>query len=246
VAIDGPDFIHDSVRAYRGGVGSLSRILRNVDALRSHGIHVLAFCVYTKLSLGHESAVFEFFRSHRLDFEFARVNISKTASRLWISPLEAAEFHNRLFDLYFFQKPKRIRIRRIDKLIQRVLSSSTSLSEKACFDNGIFLDYDGFLYQCPGLAGIREQAMGHIEDAGSLEGIFASDFAVKQTKSLRGVFQSCNSCDFHTICPGGCYYNALVEGTLPNDPMFCDFFREVAPHVIERVHSSFGALSNSS
>jgi radical SAM protein with 4Fe4S-binding SPASM domain len=136
-----------------------------------------------------------------------------------------------------------VRVRRIDRLIQRVLSSSTTVTEKACFDNGIFLDFDGFLYQCPGLAGSRDQAIGHIEDAKSLKGIFASDFAIRQSVALNGVFQKCNSCDLYDLCPGGCYYNASVEGTLPDDPVFCKFFRVVAPHVIERVYSSFAANS---
>lgn len=153
ISIDGPEFLHDSIRVFANGRGSLKRIMKNIDLLRDHGIEPTVFCVYTKRSLGHEKSIYDFFSANHLSFQFAPVANVTTADvhGLRLTPSEAAAFHNAIFDAYFFDTERTIRIDRIDKFIARILNSKRESRRKSCFEGALFLDYDGHCYRLCGL-----------------------------------------------------------------------------------------------
>lgn len=91
---------------------------------------------------------------------------------------------------------------------------------------------------CAGFAGKREYSIGSIEDAAFLNELLTCKTAMEQADRFRQVFSSCQDCELDPICPGGCFYNASLEETVPDDPWFCDFFSQIARHVIGRVHAS--------
>ncbi|MCC7031122.1 MAG: radical SAM protein [Chitinophagaceae bacterium] len=58
----------DSVRVYKSGKESQSKVLKNMDILHEHGIHFGCIVVLNKNTLGREKEVFDFFYSTKTSF----------------------------------------------------------------------------------------------------------------------------------------------------------------------------------
>lgn len=68
VSLDGPAWLHDGKRSFRGGRGSFAQAMTGVSRLREHDIGFYAIMVVTRDALRVAEEVYDFFRSNDVTF----------------------------------------------------------------------------------------------------------------------------------------------------------------------------------
>lgn len=239
-SLDGPKRIHDATRKYLNGHGSFDDVMRGVSLLKDQAVNVYAICVYTKRSIGHESDIYSFFKEHALSFQFGPVTIPNDPSSqaLALQPNECAHFYNTMFDLYYFDRNRSFRVINVDTLIGRLLYSSMIESPPLCCQDGLYLDFDGFLYRCGRFAGAHRFSIGHIQQFDSYESLMKAPGSLDYEDRIRQFSNRCHDCDLSGFCTRGCYHDALISESQALGSHYCEFFKSVVSHAVDRIYES--------
>lgn len=238
-SLDGPKDIHDASRTFKNGKGSFDVVLKKISLLRENEIRVSIICIVTKHSLGHEKYIYDFFKEKGLDFTISPVIWSKdnsSSDNSAVNSVEYAEFFRNMFDLYVFDQDRKIHILCIDGYIKKILYLPTLNSGKFCYDDILFVDYNGSLYRCGRFAGFNDFCVGNINELETYEQIFSNKALLKYQKNVRDLSLRCSDCEIYQFCGGGCFYDAVVNKTLPNDEFSCGYHKATIPYMIEKVY----------
>lgn len=245
VSLDGPREIHDAHRKTLGGRGTFEKVFTNIMAAREKKLYFDALCVITRESLGREDEIFDFFSENKIEFGFEPLvpETEQMARKLAVTPAEYGQVAIKLFDRWFFQKERRLRLVMPPyHYLKAILEGGYSYCNfsQNCARHYLAVAPSGGVHSCIMFAGRPAYAFGNIAQS-SLETILKSPIRQKMLVDRASQIAKCRECHWLPICNGGCPHHALVQHGTPLQPdMFCESYRLIFAHVIKVVTDVLG------
>ena len=245
VSLDGPKKFHDQIRRYSSGKGSYDAVIRGVNLLRQAGIFNGIICCISAVNQGFPKELFNFFITKNIKkLKFARVkNIGhcNNISSLIISPSQYTDFMIAIFDLWLELDDPEIEIRDIKSVVNLILGGN----ERECIymgqcDKFITVYSDGSIYGCDSLPNNDTLYFGNVRNKPK---IIRSDSRLKNfQKILKKRKETCQACDWHFICKGGCASNCYkqLDSSEPQGEI-CENLKRYFEHISAKVRL-YGAL----
>jgi len=238
VSLDGPKEIHNAHRKTLGGQQTFDTVFNNIMAARKKKLFFDALCVITRESLGREDEIFDFFFENKIDFGFEPLvpETEKMALDLAITPIDYAQVAIRLFDRWFFQAERRLRmVVPPYHYLKAILKGGNSYCNfsKNCANHYLTVSPDGTVHSCIMFAERPDYAYGNIRNS-ELDAILESPIRQRMLKERATQIEKCKNCRWLSMCQGGCPHHALVQhGTLLQPDMFCESYRLIFEHVYD-------------
>lgn len=232
ISVDGPDYIHNRNRLYRNGKKSHSTILKNIRYMKKLSQNIGIVSVVTKLSIGHEKEIIDFFISENLTnihfLPFAEYSMDGvTLKPDSISDKEFGYFLLKVFDIWRAYDNPKLRIRILNNFLQGIIGGETEL---CTFRNNckhhLAIESDGNVYICGRNANVNEYLVGSV---GAINTKAYNDKLSRISNSMQKLSSKCSSCTWLSICNGGCSYYRRRNGV----DLFCDSYKML----LEKMHS---------
>ena len=180
---------------------------------------------------------YEFFKKLGAPVVFALMFLEGNAKELdKPTSKEYADKFIKLFDEWIVDKDG-TSVRLFDTYIVMALGGRFRVCENcSCHTKYISINSEGNLFNC-GREAVMNYPFGNIDDYSTYKEIFASSGAVNLLKGSIERRNKCKeSCEYFSLCKGGCADNAILEGKLEDIPKeSCSFFKLVYPHVKAKV-----------
>lgn len=222
VSLDGPQFLHDSMRVDRAGRGTFERVMKGIELLRTNNIPYTVISVITSTSARQPDAFWQFFselRPQRLGFnpeEAEGVNMSSTLED------DAGVRQYKVFFQRFFalneQSQHPLALREVENLSQFISSSVRSSRSQTTLPMAIItFDCDGnFSTFSPELLTMSHPEYGTFLFGNvfehSLEDIYRNPVFQKVHQQIQqGIEQCAETCSYFPVCGGGSPSNKLCE-----------------------------------
>jgi len=224
ISLDGPAFIHDRHRKDRQGIGTHSRVMRGIEALKSNSIPFHAIAVVTADSLSHPDEIFDFFLNlgaYQVGFNIEELEGTNCSSSLSDTGKdEVLAFFQRVYELQ--QKTtKYLPIREFDRAFSAIANVSPSNSACGNQQNEPFgilsIDYRGNISTfSPELLGspskkYNDFVLGNVR-SNDLESLLQNPiFLSLATEIHAGVRHCAAECEYFAFCGGGAPANKFYE-----------------------------------
>jgi len=202
VTLDGPKYIHDQFRPFKGGKSSFDAIFRKVKDI-CEIISVGIGGNYTRGNFKEMPALLDFF----LDNGLTQEKISDVRFDFVTNESEGIgppDFHDGVASLnepwlYEANLFLREEILRRGYRAGRVTPSLCMMEHR----DAMVINYDGSIYKCPGLIGRKEFSAGDIR-TGIMD--YSQSHNLDNWKN-----EECLDCEYLPLCFGGCRYMKLVR-----------------------------------
>jgi uncharacterized protein len=249
LSIDGPKAVHDRHRVDRSGHGTFDRVMRGISKLREHKVHYSALAVVTRDSLTAADELWSFFKSAGL--RHVGFNIDEAEGVHRASSLENEEqlrafraFLSRIADLH--DADKALQCREVEDMRRHLESPPGAGVERGDNQPGAILNInvDGDVTTfSPELLGQNHPrygtfAWGNVHAQTWAQIAEHPGFQRACADIAAGVELCRRSCQYFSVCGGGCPSNKLAElGTFAATETQCCRFhvQAVADVMIERM-----------
>ncbi len=239
ISIDGPDYVHNQHRIYRGGTPSFEATYQNIQLLKKYSYPWSAISVITAESIGKEKEIFDFFKKEKpyeVDFTpafFYDTNIS-------LSPDNYAKFMIKMFNLWASEKEMPFDIRFFKDVLYilghwREEKSSIICELAGTCHRNISIAANGDVYSCECLNSKPSNKIGNILKETFTEIVHSEPF-FSLTKNTNSYREECLSCEVFFVCKAGCYNRRLPEKDgSPRLDYYCSSRKSIIKHIIERI-----------
>lgn len=211
---------------------SSKKVLDNMKALRAAGIPFGCNAVVADDDYSLKDN-YEFFKSLGISFDYSMVltegEATKNAS---LSPTLFAEKMTKLFDEWLYDT-NGVSIRTFATYLAMAGGGKFRIcSNCSCHTKYLSLSPDGVVYNC-GRSNLSKYPFGRVDDFNSVKEIFSSKGAIDLISGSIKRREKCkNSCEYFSVCAGGCSDIAILENGLENIPTnYCYVFKTVYKHV---------------
>ncbi len=248
VSVDGPAFLHDSVRRNRAGRGSHAQTMRGIACLQEAGVPLSVITVLTRESLRHPDALVDFYLEHGI--VEVGLNMEETEGVNERSSLDAAgteglyrRFLERLWDRVA-DSGGALRIREFETFYSFVRTGEriehTDLNRPMAI---VSVDHQGhFSTFDPELLSVETRYgrfnLGHVSRDSLLDACATEKFQ-RMWHDMRAGIEACRaSCGYFGICGGGAGSNKYWEtGSLDaSETMACRYrIQHVADVAMDRL-----------
>lgn len=249
VSLDGPPELHDAYRKTRSGRGTFELVFNNIMAARKKKLYFDVLCVITRKTLDHEDELFDFFYEHKIDFGFEPIVPENEwmVRELSITPKDYARVAIRLFDRWFFQSERRLRVvvppYHFAMAILKGGNTYCNFS-KCCARHYIAVSPDGQVHTCILFAGHPSLALGNIGKS-SLQKILSSPVRQRFLMSRVAQIPECQNCRWVSLCHAGCPHHAFIKyGAVLQPDAFCESYRLIFEHVYDTIARTTGAATD--
>ena len=220
VSIDGPQFIHDSMRVTRSGKGTFDLVMRGISFLKKHNIDFEVICVLTESSLDYANEIYDFFEEMGvLSLGF---NIEEKECNNKESSVDEADFLEKysIFMRKIFQRYKdgKLCIREIKEKENFMFKNNRNVQSAMNHPfNIISVDYNGnYCTFCPELLGnshtlYGDFVMGNIKDTTIERALQTPLFQKMHHDIVYGTSLCEQKCPYFFLCGGGAPGNKLYE-----------------------------------
>lgn len=206
------------------GPGYFERTFAGIGLLRKHGLRPHGICTVTPSFASRGREILQFFNTHDIPFALhgALPALHQPPNGHELPPEMLAELLLETLEAYK------------SDLSGGSIGTFNAMA-KGCYDKqgcqctffdclGTFaaIDPAGYVYACQRFCGLREYALGHVND--KPETVTTSAAYHKLAKLQQNMRKFCGDCGHKTYC-GGCPYNALAAGQTA-DP-YCAAYRKV-------------------
>ncbi|MGK7932310.1 MAG: cyclophane-forming radical SAM/SPASM peptide maturase GrrM/OscB [Microcystaceae cyanobacterium] len=256
VSIDGPDFIHDSYRKTRTGLGSHKAAMAGIRSLQDNDIYFNIIAVITQDSLDYADEIFNFFWEHEItDIAF---NMEETEGINAHSSLDEkgteerySQFIKRLWQLSS-EKEHQVRIREFESICSLICDNQrlerTDMNHPFAILNidslGNFSTFD------PELLSVDIKPYGQFVFGNVLSDTLESVCYGEKFKTIyqnisQGVNQCRQTCDYFGVCGGGAGSNKYWENGSFNstETKACRYrIKLIADQVLEELEKSFNLV----
>ncbi len=247
VSIDPPKDVNDKVRVLHNGNGSYEKIMKGLKLLEDFGFPKYVITVITKLLVGKEKALIEWYYSH--DISAAKVipvHLPKDHpyyEELQISPENLKKFYLNLYILWRDD----YRELHLDPYAMLIKSIAMNSIPSECSFSGacpsiITIDYDGKITACerPNIV------YGNIHNV-SLRDLLFSEERVKITEIFRNrvsfIEKECGNCKYLKFCHGGCpSENEILTGNFYSKTPFCIARKALFKQIEEDIKKVIGVV----
>lgn len=206
VSIDGPAFIHDSLRVTKGEQSTHALVLRHYQKLKQAGVPVNVLTVLSHSLAQHPAEVYYFYREQNIDWVQLIPCLAplQESSTFALTPHDFANFYIPFHDLWI--QDQRAGNEMNVGLFNDVYSLLNSEYPTTCGMLGHcgmqnVSEADGSIYPCD----------FYVLDAWKLGNVYQNSFKQMETaKKRKQFFQPaklpavCSSCPFLNMCHGGC------------------------------------------
>ena len=221
------DGIHNDT--YRG---CTDKTLATMELFKKHGIRFPCMAVVVD---GDYDLIanYEFFKEKRVPIEFSHMIPEGAGKNLkQLSAEQYADATIKLFDHWLYDL-EGVSVRSFVSYINLALGGPSLICNySSCHGKYLCINSDGSLYNCSRQS-IHEYCLGNISEVSSVEEIFASDgFKKVLIGSIKRRNKCKESCEFFTLCQGGCADVAICEGALDTPPEYsCYIFGKVFTYI---------------
>lgn len=244
VSIDGPREVHDKRRVTRSHVGSFDRVMRGVDHLRKHNVDFNVLTVLHEDNINRASDLMTFYEQEGFQYvQFIpcmdfRAQETNKAPRYLITPEEYGQFLCDAFDLWYNDASPKISIRFFDNMLSVYVNQEAELCvhRKTC-PKTLVLEQNGDAYPCDFFIS-DDYKLGNV-GIDTLEDILGN-YVYGQFLSKKPTLpEKCHSCDFLSLCHGGCPRNRAWSATSDEvDPdYFCESYLQVYRYADNRMQN---------
>jgi uncharacterized protein len=222
LSIDGPKAIHDRHRVDRSGRGSFERVTRGISKLREHNLSFSVIAVLTRDSLHAADELWEFFKSagiSNVGFNIDEIEGVHEASSLQNREHYEAfcSFISRIAELQ--ERDPQLQFREIEDMRRHLTAPPGAVVERADNRPGAILNIDAdgnWTTFSPELLGQRdpeygEFAWGNVHTDPWATIVENRGFQRAWTDIAAGIELCRQSCQYFSICGGGCPSNKLAE-----------------------------------
>lgn len=249
VSIDGPFWLHDRLRPYQNGNGSLADVMRGINLLRSKASvnskenHVLGgvISVLNKLTAAHQRDVYHFCLDNKLDLKIipliysGRASVSSFDYR--ITAEEYADALIPLFDEWYSASEWGISIDPFDKFIGNLVLQKPSGCEFSgeCYFRFMDVSPTGDSFPCGRWGNEIKFKTGNINED-TVDDILSSPVISLFHEKRQKAYQLCSKCEYHSICNSGCVNNSyLVRNELSDRDYYCSGYKQLLTHIENNV-----------
>lgn len=233
VSIDGPAVMHDKYRLNKAGCPTHSIVLKGIQKMVDKGLHPGGMSTITAETIKDPEAIYSFFSSHNMDFQFNPIFAGATKSfdgSIYITAKQYAEFCKALFNRWITDQESLIAIHNFQAIIRAFITKDAQITactfNKNCFDAFVAMDINGDLYHCHRMVGEKQFCVGNIESMTVEE--FMKDGEYMSTRWELLSESDCKNCPNGVYCYGGCPYNAyLYKGSFFKKDFFCEAYRDI-------------------
>ncbi|MGK7941057.1 MAG: cyclophane-forming radical SAM/SPASM peptide maturase GrrM/OscB [Crocosphaera sp.] len=254
VSIDGPDFLHDSHRKTRTGLGSHRSVMRGIRYLQKNDIYFNIIGVITQDSLNYAEEMFNFFWDNGITDvafnmeEMEGVNANSSLDKAGTEK-KYYQFMQRFWQLAS-QKNDQFRVREFEAICSLICDDqrlrNTDMNHPFAILN---IDYQGnFSTFDPELLSVDIKPYGKFVLGNvltdSLESVCYSDKFKQMYQDMTKGVQMCHqTCEYFGVCGGGTGSNKYWEnGTFNStETKACRYrIKLVTDVVLEALENSFG------
>lgn len=177
-----------------------------------------------------------YFKNQKISFDFSRVFNEGAAREL--KKTSAESFAKKLIDLFdeWLYDVDGVSVRTFAAYLNMALGGKSRICNcSSCHGKYICLTPDGNLYNC-GREGLTAYPFGNIENIGGIGEAFSSEGAKKLIGGSIARREKCKSCEYFSLCQGGCADIAIGENGLENIPeISCYLFKTVYSHIVAKI-----------
>lgn len=232
--------LYSDFRRDRNGIDSMEKVVSNIDAALENGIRCGVINLITRKNYNKIEDIYNFYKQRGISPRFARV-FPVTAdydknSPMYLSDEEFASAMIQYFDLWV-NDTRPAPNHDIVKLIGDLLLGrpSVCLRERNCTERYLALSPGGEIYSCAEFD-VPESIIGNFLTQSPQE--FASSNSRSTLFSSAPIPDECHSCQFETICYGGC----LRERFMLKYPYRCQSNILYWNHVLKWLEGKGGRL----
>jgi uncharacterized protein len=231
VSLDGPRAIHDAFRITRSGEPTHGRVLESLGLLRKHHLPFGCVAVATRLTLGREKEIYDFFRTLGCGF---RINpqIPGAKGSEHAHPIDPEEYGQclvRFFDAWNSPDPVRVNVSPLDNYVLAAITGEPRecQHQPSCAANTVGLKPNGDVTLC---GRFQDLVVGNVTRSPIIELLTARE--TEPPRARAPLLEGCRSCAHWSRCHGGCPHNALAHGRAMNakDP-FCPAYKAIFDHI---------------
>ena len=205
-------------------------------AARKKKLFFDVLCVITRKTLGHEDELFDFFSEHKIDFGFEPlVPENEWMEReLSITPEEYASVVIKLFDRWFCQSERRLRMvvppYHFTAALLKGENTYCNFSE-SCGRHYLAVSPNGDVHSCIMFARHPEFSFGNFTK-NNLQEILNSPTRKRFLVSRVANIAACQNCRWVSLCQAGCPHHALIRyGTIFQRDAFCKSYQQIFKHI---------------
>ncbi len=256
ISLDGPDFLHDSHRQTRTGLGSHESVMRGIRYLQKSNIYFNIIAVITQDSLDYADEMFKFFWDNGITdvaFNMEEIEgINKTSSLDKIGTEKRYyQFMQRFWELTS-QTNDQFKVREFESICGLICDNQrlgkTDMNHPFAILN---IDYLGnFSTFDPELLSVKTKPYGDFVLGNiltdTLESVcYGEKFQKIYQDMLQGVNQCRETCDYFGVCGGGAGSNKYWEngGFNSTETQACRYrIKLITDIVLEELEKSFNLI----
>ena len=217
--------------------GQTENVLKAMEKMKKKGLDFSCLAVVAD----DDYDLFEnyrFFAEKKIAFDFSKVFCEGAAKAL--PETQAAVYADKLVSLfdYWIKDVDGVSIRTFAAYINMAMGGKFRIcSNCSCHGKYISMDPDGTLFNC-GRESMRAYPFGNVSDFETAKDVFKTDGAVSLIKGSIERRNECKkSCEFFSLCQGGCADLSISEGSLFSPPKAaCTVFKIVYAHVAATIN----------
>lgn len=250
VSVDGEKTIHDTHRVDAAGKGTWNKVTKSVQKLLAAQVPVNLLCVVTKACARSPQKVYRSLK--KLGTPYIQtiacldpMEQPRGSMPYSLLPQEYGSFLCGLFDLWYqdLKQDNYVSVRLFEDLVHLALGLPPTTCASAGFCGPYYVvEGDGSVYPCDFFV-LDEWKMGNVHTH-TLEQLSNCREAQTFLQEGRQIPQECHSCNFRTLCAGGCKRDWVhTEDGVHN--YYCQAFRMLFDHAGSRIAEIAGDVRRS-
>jgi uncharacterized protein len=234
LSLDGPAEIHD---AYRGSAHA--DVMRAVRLLKDQSVEFNVLSVVTDRSAPQASRIYSYLRGlgvrHLQYIPCLEADPSGRAAAFSVRPEAYADFLCQTFDLWLPEAKEGASVRLFDALLKHALTGETGL----CDFGGqcatyLVVERNGDAYPCDFFVA-PEWRLGNVRTT-PLPKLLDRSPARRLRQARRRLPDECASCEWRTLCAGGCLKDrSRLTARLDVPTFFCTANKRFLAHAVPRI-----------
>lgn len=246
LSIDGPKEVNNRTRIFKKEVGAFEAIQRGAGALERKGVDFGYLVVISKQNVGSIDKIIDFMKEQKRSYKLVAVAPIGRACRnqgdLMPEQNDFSESQLHLFNRWMNEGDPTQRAA-LWKYVVPVLTGVPieCIFQKDCQGSFIGVDSNGDAYPCGRFCGSNEYKYGNF-NTNSFEEIWNNPLRVKISDRHKSLPQGCKSCDYVSICNGGCPLQALIAGGLEEKDYNCSQYKRIFQGIESRIVKESGLV----
>ncbi|WP_265523949.1 anaerobic sulfatase maturase, partial [Providencia heimbachae] len=234
VSIDGPEKMHNQYRKTSSGKGTFKKVINAIELLKKHQVEFNALTVINNFNVNYPIEVYTFLKDigskhiqfielletdipndkFKGDIKFDIVNFSVPAKAY-------GDFMSAIFRHWVRYDIGNIFIRQFESFISCILGNghTSCIFQPMCHDNFV-IESNGDIYECDHFV-YPSFKVANIEDD-------ITDINTPKLSSEKlNLSKECMTCDYKSICNGGCPKHRINKATNANISYFCEGYKKL-------------------